>query len=220
MTVYLTKIEDNKHHHFRVTDEMSGVDIVHGIFYHWLSSYFEGCGTPENAIARQKELVQEKLSEGYTITEFIESPENTTAVFDKAKWHYGGDFPEDLEEFQGFVHTGMFLGWLIEHGLVSSEFSEDHADEIQKFIKKEMTGAEIFQSNCDGVLAVEDLSDTGNRFALPYFDFEKGQYLTDYENVLGQGLPSLYYVKDTWDNYEKLKAVIDQRFYAWQNKNA
>jgi len=30
-------------------------------------------------------------------------------VYDKAKWHYGGDYPKDLPIEQAFVHTGMFL---------------------------------------------------------------------------------------------------------------
>ncbi|MBS1602740.1 MAG: hypothetical protein JST42_08730 [Bacteroidetes bacterium] len=50
MTIYLTKIEDNKNYHFRVTDEGNGVDIVHGVFYHWLGKYFEGCGDPDNVV--------------------------------------------------------------------------------------------------------------------------------------------------------------------------
>jgi hypothetical protein len=218
MTTYLTKIGDKTNHHFRVTTKGNGVDIVHGIFYRWLGKYFEGCGGADKAIARQKELVQEKLSEGYIITEFIESPENTLDVYDKAEWHFGGNFPDDLEEFQGYVHTGMFLGWLVDNDLVSTRFGEDHAEEIQKFMQKEMTGATIFETCCDGALMLEDLNETGNRFALPYFDFAKGQYLLDYENAIGAGLPSLYHVEDTWENYEKLKTTIDQRFSGWQEK--
>ena len=38
-------------------------------------------------------------------------------VFDKAKWHYEGNFPGDLDERQAFVHTGMFLGWIIDKDL-------------------------------------------------------------------------------------------------------
>jgi hypothetical protein len=29
-------------------------------------------------------------------------------------------------------------------------------------------------------------------------------------------LPSQYHVEDTWENYEKLKARIDERFAEWQ----
>lgn len=216
MTTYLTKIEDGKTHHFRVTVDKNGVDIVHGVFYNWLGKYFEGCGDNASAIARQKQLVDEKLKNGYQVTEFKKALENTVDVYDKAKWHFGGDFPEDLDDFQGYVHTGMFLGWLIDNNLVSDEFKNDHAGEIEKFKQLKLTGSQIFERCCDGVLMVEDISELGNRFALPYFDFDTGQFLDDYEKTLSENLPSLYYVADIWDNYLKLKQVLDKRFLDWK----
>ncbi|HYC41328.1 MAG TPA: hypothetical protein VEB63_12665, partial [Chitinophagaceae bacterium] len=89
MATYLTKIEDGKTHHFRATVDNNGVAIVHGVFYSWLSKYFEGCGDNVSAIARQKQLVEEKLKEGFQITDFKETFENTVDVYDKAKWHFG-----------------------------------------------------------------------------------------------------------------------------------
>src|ERR1700754_3717545 len=109
MTTYLTKTEDGKVHHYRVTVESDGVDIVEGVFYNWLNKSWEGCESKAAAKTKQKELVAQKKSEGYQETPFKETLENTLEVFDKAKWHFGGDFPEDLDAFQGYVHTGMFL---------------------------------------------------------------------------------------------------------------
>lgn len=219
MTTYLTKIDDGKTHHFRATVDNNGVDIVHGVFYNWLGKYFEGCGDNASAIARQKQLVEEKQNEGYHITEFKEALENTVDVYDKAKWHFSGEFPEDLDDFQGYVHTGMFLGWLIDNDLVSDEFKNDHVEEIEQFKQQKLTGSQIFERCCDGVLMLEDVSELGNRFALPYFDFDAGQYLTDYENVLAENLPTMYHVADTWDNYMKLKQVLDKRFSDMKNQN-
>jgi hypothetical protein len=219
MTTYLTKIEDGKTYHFRTTVNNNGVDIVHGVFYNWLGKYFEGCGDNASAVARQKQLIDEKIKEGYIVTEFKETLENTVDVYDKAKWHYGGNFPEDLDDFQGYVHTGMFLGWLIENNLVSDEFKNDHAEKIEQFKQRQLTGSQIFESCCDGVLLVEDVSELGNRFALPYFDFDTGQYLGDYEKTLVENLSSTYHVADTWDNYLKLKQVLDKRFSDWKNQN-
>ena len=211
-TTYLTKIVDGKTHHFRAMVENNGVDIVHGVFYNWLGKYFEGCGDNNSAISRQKVLIDEKLAEGFKISEFKETLENTVDVYDKAKWHFSGDFPEDLDDFQGYVHTGMFLGWLIDNNLVSDEFKSDHEVEINGFKRQELTGAQIFELCCDGVLMVEDISEIGNQFGLPYFDFDSGNYLADYEQTLGQNVPSLYYIQDTWDNYRTLKEVLDKRF--------
>lgn len=67
-----------------------------------------------------------------------------------------------------------------------------------------------------GVLMLSDLHETGNRFSLHYFNLENGQYLDDYERTLGTELPSLYYVEDSWDNYNQLKPVLDKRFAEWQ----
>ena len=137
MTTYLIKETDGKTHHFRATVENNGVDIVQGTCYNWLSKSWEGCGNNDNALIRQKELVDEKLKEDYKEIEYSETLENTVDVYDKAKWHFGGDFPQELDDFQGYVHTGMFLGWLIDKDLVSDEFKADHSVEIEQFKKKE-----------------------------------------------------------------------------------
>src|SRR4051794_15432306 len=46
-------------------------------------------------------------------------------VYDKAKYHYDGDFPKGLPRKQAFVHTGMFIGWLIDHGMIADEFLQE-----------------------------------------------------------------------------------------------
>jgi len=221
MTTYLIKETDGKTHHFRVTVENNGIEIVQGTCYNWISESWEGCGNNDNAITRQKELVAKKLNEGYKVSKYSETLENTVDVYDKAKWHFGGDFPEELDDFQGYVHTGLFLGWLIDKDLVSDEFKNDHNKEIEQFKKTEMTGAQIFECCCDGVLMIEDLSELGNRFALPYFNFDSGQYLNDYETTFLHSIPTIYHVNDTWDNYQKIKNILDKRFDDWtkQNKN-
>lgn len=50
-----------------------------------------------------------------------------------------------------------------------------------------------------------------------YFDFETGKYLEDYEKTLAQDLPSLYYVEDTWENFDKISIVIEKHFAMFQN---
>lgn len=218
MTIYLTKIENNKVHHFRSTVDVehAGVDIVEGVFYEWMAKHWERCDSGESAVAKQKELTEEKIKEGFVITHFHQSLENTLDVYDKAKWHYGGDFPEDLDSFQGYVHTGMFLGWLIDNDLVSDQFKTDLSAEIERFKQQKLTGPQVFKRCCDGVLMLDDLNETGNQFAQAYFEFNTGEYLNDYGTMLAQDLPSVYHVADTWENYKKLKPVIDERFAAWQ----
>src|SRR5690349_16151301 len=107
MMTYLTKKENGTTHHFKVTVDTNGVDIVSGVFYNWLAKSWQGCGDNISAQKKQKELVDEKLKEGFQITDYKETLENTVNVYDKAKWHFGGNFPEDIDNFQGYVHTGM-----------------------------------------------------------------------------------------------------------------
>jgi hypothetical protein len=139
-------------------------------------------------------------------------------VFDKAKWHYGGDFPDDLDEEQAYVHTGLYLGWIIDNKLYSEEFADDFEEEIRKFKDRKMTGPEVYQS-ADGVFMDDMLNDEGLEFTQSYFDFEKGAFLKEYEKLLGAKLPTMYHVKDSWENYDLLKPTIDKRFAEWRRKN-
>ena len=43
-------------------------------------------------------------------------------------------------------------------------------------------------------------------------------YFSDYEEVLGRGLPSMYHVADTWENYDKIAPVISSRFSKWRQR--
>jgi hypothetical protein len=54
----------------------------------------------------------------------------------------------------------------------------------------------------------------GKDFTRDYYDTDC--YIGDYEAVLGGSLPTLYHVEDSWENYDKLAPVIDQRFSRWQ----
>ncbi|WP_155591068.1 hypothetical protein [Lysinibacillus cavernae] len=137
-----------------------------------------------------------------------------TVVYDKAKYQIEGDFPDGIAFEQAYVHTGMFLGWIVDHQLYSEEFEEDALDEIEKFKTRHVTGPQLYQA-WDGVLADDMLNDEGNAFAQSYFDFEQGLFLQDYDNVLS-GYDSFYHVEDTWENYFKIKEKMDQRFQEWK----
>lgn len=137
-----------------------------------------------------------------------------TIIYDKAKYHYEGDFPQELPMEQAFVHTGMFLGWIIDNNLFSDEFLEETEEEINKFKLRKMTGTQVYMF-WDGVLSDDMLNDEGNQFAIDYFDFEKGLYLDDYDDVFLE-CDTLYQVQDTWENYFKLKEVIDIRYTEWK----
>ncbi len=137
-------------------------------------------------------------------------------VYDKAEYHYDGDFPKGLPSKQAFVHTGMFVGWLIEHDMIAEGFLE----ETQGFKERKVTGPQVYKA-WDGTLTSDVLTDEGNAFAGYYYNGAEGQdgpYFEDYEAVLVKALPDIYHVKDTWENYDTIKKKIDERYDSWRNK--
>ena len=136
-------------------------------------------------------------------------------VYDKARYHYEGTYPKELPEEQAFVHTGFYLGWIIDHQLYSDEFRDESAELITRYTAREITGAEVYES-WDGCLLDTMLNDEGNAFSRAYFDFDHGQFLADYVELLGGDLPTLYHVTNSWENYERLRVRLDQRFEEWR----
>src|ERR1044072_1798891 len=113
-----------------------------------------------------------------------ESSMTASHVYDKAKYHYDGDFPDELPIEQGFVHTGMFLGWVIDNDLYSEFLYTEASGYIESFKQRELTGAQVYEYACDGTFIDDMLTESGNRFARDYFDFDKGSYLIDYDLTL------------------------------------
>lgn len=141
-------------------------------------------------------------------------------AYDKADWHLTDDFPGDLDEEQIYVHTGFFIGWLIDKNLISEEFEEVNIDTIPKFKQREISGPKLYEIS-GGVLSADDVNDEGRLFCNYYY--QPDTYFGDYRDtfILGglfkKGLPSDYHVRDTWENYNKICGVIDKRYEVWNN---
>ena len=138
-------------------------------------------------------------------------------AYDRADWHYGGDFPKDLPPEAGGTHIGIFLAWAILRGLEGEVHRDDSAESLQAVRDRRLTGRDFLMKECDEKFVDEDLSEEGNAFTEAYFQKEgPGGYLADYEDVLGGHLPSLYHVEDTWANFDRLAPVLDKRFAEWK----
>lgn len=140
---------------------------------------------------------------------------------DRADWHYGGDYPEDLPPENGGTHIGLFLAWIIRNGLEGQELREDSADALGRVRARTMTGREFLFEECDEKFWNDDLNEEGLAFTLAYYSGPGGEgygeYIEDYMQALEtETLPSLYHVEDTWENYDKLAPLIDERFAAWK----
>jgi len=135
--------------------------------------------------------------------------------YDRMDWHYGGDFPENLPEENGATHIGMYLTWIIENGLIGDLHREEDAEYIQNVIDRKSTGRDFFIDMCDGKFWEDDLNEEGNNFTKYYYD---KFYLTDYESVLGQNTESLYEIENSWENYGKLRPILDKRYKEWKDQ--
>lgn len=111
-------------------------------------------------------------------------------TYDKAKWHCDADnFPQELPESHGYTHTGLYLSWLTEMDLLSDGFKENM--ELSSIVLRNHSPIYLYEFS-GGCLFSDMLSDEGNAFSKSYFDFEKGRYLADYEDLLGAKATTLY----------------------------
>lgn len=134
----------------------------------------------------------------------------------KAKWHYGGDFPEDLPDENGATHIGMFLAWIINNNLQGEFFDEEMPDEMSDLRNRKITGRDFLIDCCDEVLMDEEFSEEGLAFSEDYYETS---YMFDYADTLAGDLSSAYHVQDIWENYDKIAPVIDKRFAEWKKDN-
>jgi hypothetical protein len=141
-------------------------------------------------------------------------PVDNKYVFDKAKFHDNSIEQLGLDEEQSFVHTGLFFAWLVDNGLMSDFFVNGTGNEIEKLRNRKISPSTIYM-NWDGVLLGEILNDKGFNFALSYFDFDKGTYIKDYERVFNVTGDQFFTVKNSWDNYDKIKPMIDAAYKTW-----
>jgi hypothetical protein len=138
--------------------------------------------------------------------------------YDDASWHYGGDFPKELPPEAGATHIGMFVAWCLLNGVGGDLHVTELPDLLEGLKAKRLTPGAFFVKACDEKFTDEDLSLDGNEFAKGYYDAKEGEYICDYEAAVGAGLPSLYHVADTWENYDRLAPVIAKRYDAWRKK--
>jgi hypothetical protein len=138
-----------------------------------------------------------------------------TLKYDDASWHYGGTFPGDLPQEAGATHIGMYLTWAVLAGLASTELSAQITRQLSQLKARAITpGAFVLVR--EGKFTDADLNDEGNAFTRSYFDLEIGSFLDDYEATLGKNVADLYYVEDTWENFDRLKPVLDRRLKEWR----
>ncbi len=143
-------------------------------------------------------------------------------AYDRADWHYGGDYPKELPPENGGTHIGIFLAWIILHHLEGEVHHEDERDiqALQSVRNRTMTGRDFLFRQCDEKFWDVDLNEEGNRFAKWYYESNKEgrpEYMEDYGALFSE-VPhgNVYYLQDTWANYDRMASIIDRRFNEWK----
>jgi len=142
--------------------------------------------------------------------------------YDRADFDYSTD-TDPLPKGHAGTHIGMFLAWAVQHGLVSDFHRQHSAALLARLQRHEITGRQFFEAACPGRFSETDLNDEGNQFVQHYYVDEagrRGEYFADYKTTLAARLPSFWHVADTWENYEKIAAVITRRYEQWKNPRA
>jgi hypothetical protein len=134
-------------------------------------------------------------------------------IYDSIEWHYNGDYPDDLPPQNGGNHIGIFFSWLVNHRLESSQLAQQFPEQLDAIRTRRQSGREFLARLRDGQLSDGDLGEEGNAFTLFYYDSDN--YFKDYAGTLVGALPSLYHVDDSWENYDRMAAVIDSHFAEW-----
>jgi hypothetical protein len=137
---------------------------------------------------------------------------------DRADWHYGGDYPSGLPPENGGTHIGIYLAWIIHRQLGSKTLEKYGGATLQRVLRREATGRDLLFAELDEKFFPELLTKEGRAFTRDYY--ETNEYVNDYDRVLGEALETLYHVDDTWENYDKMVPLLDERLEAWRKARA
>lgn len=135
-------------------------------------------------------------------------------VYDKAKYHEDSIAELGLARSRAFVWTGVYLGWLTERGFVRKDVETGWL--LGLFRWRLISPGTYYEWAHDGCLLEDMLSDEANRFSRTYFDFERGRYLEDYVEVMGEGAGDAFTTSFSWRRYRQMLRRLDERLAEWK----
>ncbi len=141
--------------------------------------------------------------------------------YDDAEYCFLNFETDRLPNEAGGTHMGMYLAWAASKGLLDWDFDEEV---LAPLLAREVTGSQLFFDRCDGKLTDDDFNDVGNAFTASYYE---AHFVADYARVFADQIPNggettddFCSVPDTWDNYDRLAPVLDERFAKWRQAQA
>jgi TPR repeat protein len=141
--------------------------------------------------------------------------------YDDAEYCFLNFETDRLPNEAGGTHTGMYLAWAASKGLLDWDFDEEVLAPLRA---RSITGSQLFFDRCDGKLTDDDLNDVGNAFTASYYE---AHFVADYQRVFADQIPNggettddFCSVPDTWENYDRLAPLLDERFAQWKQSQA
>jgi hypothetical protein len=131
-------------------------------------------------------------------------------IYDDALYHEGASvfLTKRLNPQNAGTHIGMYLAFIILNRLESFSLRQTAAVAVEEVRSKQMTGRELLFAHSAGRLTSDALNKEGQAFTESYYE---EQYLRDFHEVLVSRATGTYTVVDSWANYDRLAAVMDQR---------
>lgn len=138
-------------------------------------------------------------------------------AFDKMDWH-AVTFPDSIPYENAGTHIGMYLAWLVNNEMIQKEWYDDFSDEFERVKNRDMSGRDMLMECFDETLLEDLMTDEALEFTSDYYD---SAYVDDYAQILsGEDTDSefaVYLHEDSWENYDKVEAVINTKFEQWKN---
>ncbi|WP_066684013.1 DUF7832 domain-containing protein [Christensenella intestinihominis] len=139
-------------------------------------------------------------------------------AFDKMDWH-AVTFPDSIPYENAGTHIGMYLAWLVNNDLIQEDWLEEFADAFDRVRSREMTGRDLLMECFDETLMEDLMVEEALEFTGEYYD---SSYIDDFVDALAnEGVDSefaVYLHEDTWENYDRLEPVINEKFEKWRNQ--
>lgn len=136
--------------------------------------------------------------------------------YDDVDWHHNDSFPEGLSATHARTHIAIFLGWAISRGLEGEILKSTYPGQLDDFRRGIIDSKTVLSECCDDKITNDDLSDTGNAFALAYYE---STYLDDYVELSDDDLPSVYHEPYTAEKIDKIYSLLDNRYKEWDSGN-
>ncbi|MEQ9422809.1 MAG: hypothetical protein RJQ09_00220 [Cyclobacteriaceae bacterium] len=149
----------------------------------------------------------------------------TNGSIDRADWHYGGDYPNELPKENGGTHIGMYINWIIDNGLIGETHLKNSEKGIKDVKDRKITGRDFLFQYCDEKFWEEDLNEEGLAFTRYYYQNQNdpeeqyGEFIDDYLKILGTEFKSLYEIPNSWDNYTKISQQINKAYKKWKRRS-